>query len=48
LKEEKIYYFRIPKLGSYAVFSMVVKNFLSDEFFDKNCEEFKKFISDKE
>jgi hypothetical protein len=27
---------------------MVVKNFLSDDYFDKNCEEYKKFVSDIE
>jgi len=40
-----MYYFRIPKLGSYAVFSMVVSNLLAEELLDRNCEEYKKFIS---
>lgn len=30
LKEERIHYFRLPKLGSYAVFSMVVPNLLAE------------------
>lgn len=48
LKEERIFFFRIPKLGSYAVFSMAVANMLADELLDKNAEEYKKFLTDKE
>lgn len=48
LKEEKVHYFRIPKLGSYAAFAMVVKSFLYEEALDRGCEEQKKYLQQKE
>lgn len=48
LKEEKIHYFRIPKLGSYAAYAMVVKSFLFEEGLDKGCEEQKKYLQQKQ
>jgi len=48
VKNEKIHYFRIPKLGAYIAVPLIYKSYLYEATFDKALEERKKHLSQKE
>lgn len=48
VKNEKIYYFKIPKLGAYIAIPLVFKTYLFESSFDKALEERKKYLQSKE
>ena len=47
-RDEKIHFFRFPRLGSFACFPIKVKGCLFAEAFDKGIEDYKAFVSNKE
>ncbi len=47
-KDEKIYFFRFPKLGSFACFPLKIKSCLFTESFDKGIGDYKAFVKNKE
>ena len=38
LKEPRVHYFRLPKLGSYLCFQWPIQSYLVEEAFDKGGE----------
>ena len=46
--EDKIFYFKFPKLGSYACFPLKMKSFLIDVAFDQGLGEYKEYLKTKE
>lgn len=47
-KEEKVFYFKYPKLGSYACFPLKLKSFLIETAFDQGYVEYKEFLKNKQ
>jgi len=47
-KDEKIFFFKFPKLGSFACFPLKIKSCLFIEAFDKGIGDYKTFVKTKE
>jgi hypothetical protein len=47
-RDEKIYFFKFPRLGSFACFPLRVKSCLFTEAFDKGIGDYKSFVKAKE
>ena len=43
-----MYYFKYPRLGSYACFPLKIKSCLTIEAFDKGITDYKAFVKNKE
>ena len=48
IKNEKVHFFRIPKLGAYLAAPLIYKSYLSESIFDKALEERKKYLQLKD
>ena len=48
IQNEKVHYFRIPKLGAYIAMPLVYKSYLSEGTFDFSLDETKKHTEQKE
>lgn len=47
-KEEKVYYFKYPRLGSYACFPLKLKSFLTESSFDQGLVEYREYVKNKQ
>ncbi len=47
-RDEKIHFFRFPRLGSFSCFPLRVKSCLFTEAFDKGISDYKSFVKAKE
>lgn len=47
-RDEKIFFFRFPRLGSFACFPLRIRSCLSSEAFDKGIGDYKAFVKAKE
>ena len=47
-RDEKMHFFKFPKLGSFACFPLKVQSCLFAESFDKGIGDFKNFVKNKE
>ena len=48
IKNEKVHFFRIPKLGAYIAIPLIYKSYLYESTFDKALEERKKYLHQKD
>ena len=46
-RDEKMHFFKFPKLGSFACFPIKVKSCLFNESFDKGIGDYKTYVSNK-
>jgi hypothetical protein len=46
-KNEKMYYFKFPKLGSYACFPLKLKSVLTEAAFDQGVVDYKEYVKQK-